>query len=261
VVIGGDDDLDRILESFDPGFWTGARTPAVADILAMADQLRFPESIRQLHTEEREKLARWLADPARQVEREAARQKAREQIESLPVDTPEQRALRDRALAQASAPPPDAMSTYPEPKIGEWPAEPPGSSGLSVAFETKFDGDFTRARSEPREKVNIVLIPTDDWTTAPAHIRWGGWNECPPPEHHVAAFRSWRDRYGAELVGMSFDVLNIRVARKPASREEALALARVQYDYCSDIVDQGVGTLSSLAAALMANDWWFFWWD
>jgi hypothetical protein len=106
-----------------------------------------------------------------------------------------------------------------------------------------------------------VLVPTDDWTTVPAHLRWGGWNACPAPEYHIAALRAWRDRFGAELVGLAFDTMNLRVARRPQTRPEALDIAREQYLYCSDIVDQGVGTLSALAATLMASDWWFFWWD
>jgi hypothetical protein len=35
----------------------------------------------------------------------------------------------------------------------------------------------------------------------------------------------------------------------------------VQYAYCNDIIDQGVGSYPALAAELMARDWWFFWWD
>lgn len=76
-----------------------------------------------------------------------------------------------------------------------------------------------------------------------------------------AALRHWRDHYGAELIGLGKDVLSIRVARKPVARSEAIELARVQYAYCNDIVDQGTESLSSLAAELMAHDWWFFWWD
>jgi hypothetical protein len=55
--------------------------------------------------------------------------------------------------------------------------------------------------------------------------------------------------------------LNVRVARRPETRDEALALARLQYDYCDDIVEQGVETLSALGSSLMAHDWWYFWWD
>jgi hypothetical protein len=54
------------------------------------------------------------------------------------------------------------------------------------------------------------------------------------------------------------DLMNLRVARKPATREEALEAARVQYVYCNDMVD---GSLSALAADLMAHNWWYFWWD
>jgi hypothetical protein len=53
----------------------------------------------------------------------------------------------------------------------------------------------------------------------------------------------------------------LRVASRPKTRKEALALARDQYIYCTDLIDQGGGTYSALAADLMANDWWHFWWD
>ena len=140
-----------------------------------------------------------------------------------------------------------------EPPLGEWPTATSGSPGLSVA-----DDILT---SRPLPKVHIVLIPTADATTVPAHLHWGNWNACPAPEYHVAALRHWRDRYGAELVGLDMDTLNLRVARKPTTRDEAIALARLQYAYCNDIVDQGMDSLSALAAQLMAHNWWFFWWD
>jgi hypothetical protein len=114
---------------------------------------------------------------------------------------------------------------------------------------------------EPKPLVHIALIPTDDPTAIPAFMQWGHWNACPPPAYHVAALRAWRDKYGAELIGLGSDVINLRVARRPATREEALDLARVQHVYCNDIIDQGVGTYRALAAGLMENDWWFFWWD
>jgi hypothetical protein len=142
-----------------------------------------------------------------------------------------------------------------EAPLGDWPAETGYGSGLGLSVVEDF------ATRQPRSKAHIALIPTDDPTAIPAYMQWGNWNECPPPAYHVAALRAWRDRYGAELVGLSADVINLRVSRKPATREEALELAREQYFYCNDIIDQGVGSYSRLAAGLMASDWWFFWWD
>jgi hypothetical protein len=139
-----------------------------------------------------------------------------------------------------------------QPDEGDWPTEVPPSPGLSVVYDGT--GEY-----DPR--VYIILVPTDDPATIPAYLRWGGFNNCPKPEYHVAALRHWRDRYGAELVGLDMATLNVRVARTPTTRNEALALARVQYEYCNDIVDQGVRTLRALAAERMAHDWWYFWWD
>jgi hypothetical protein len=136
---------------------------------------------------------------------------------------------------------------------GDWPAQASGSPGLSVACDLR-----TR---KPMAKVYIVLVPTEDPTTVPAYLHFGNWNACPAPQYHVAALRHWRDRYGAELVGLERDTMNIRVARKPATREEAVELAKAQYAYCNDIIDQGAGSFKALATELMAHDWWFFWWD
>ena len=140
-----------------------------------------------------------------------------------------------------------------EPPVGDWPEAELTATGPTVTM------DFRSGQA--LERVFIVKVPTDDWTTIPTHLRWGGWNSNPPPEFHVAALRSWSDRYGAELVGLSSDTMNLRVAMRPQTREEALALAREQYAYCNDLVDQGYGTLSSLAAFLKADPWWWFWWD
>lgn len=138
-------------------------------------------------------------------------------------------------------------------EVGEWPVELPPSTGLSIATDL-LTGGF-------KPKINILLLPARDGAEAFAHLKWGGWNACPPPEHHVTAIRAWTKRYGAELVGLSGDVANIRVAKRPRARNEALGLAREQLSYCEDIVLQGTGDLATLAGQLMADDWWFFWWD
>jgi hypothetical protein len=140
-----------------------------------------------------------------------------------------------------------------EAPLGDWPTETSYGSGLSVAYDT--------LTGQPRPMVHIALIPTDDPTAIPAYMQWGNFNQCPSPAYHVAALRAWRDRYGAELVGLGADTINLRVSRKPETREEALELARAQHAYCNDIIDQGVGSYRKLAAGLMASDWWFFWWD
>lgn len=139
--------------------------------------------------------------------------------------------------------------------LGEWPDATPKAdrSGLTVANDL--------ATGKPLSEVYLLMLPARASWEAPAYLRWGNWNACPPAEYHVAALKRWHERFGAELIGIDADTMNVRVKRRPASREEALALADEQYRYCPDIIDQGVGSRSALAASLMASDWWFFWWD
>ncbi|WP_298331866.1 DUF4253 domain-containing protein [Asticcacaulis sp.] len=141
-----------------------------------------------------------------------------------------------------------------EAMVGEWPTGSlPDEAGLSVATDILTGSSF--------KTVHIVLVPTKTGSEVPAYMKWGGWNACPMPDVQVAALRSWNERFGAELIGMSGDVLNLRLPKPLDSREKALALATEMYRYCPDIVDQGMSEISILAACLMAQRWWVFWWD
>lgn len=109
--------------------------------------------------------------------------------------------------------------------------------------------------------VHIALIPARDAAEVPAYLNYGGWNACPAPEYQVAALRSWRDRYGAELVGLG-SVMNVRILRPPTTRGEALDLAREHFDFCPDTFNEGDFTLSDVAANLKSERWWnFVWWE
>lgn len=76
--------------------------------------------------------------------------------------------------------------------VGEWPDDKrlEMEPVLAVAMDA-----LARA---PYEVVHILLVPAAAGWQVPAHLRWGGWNACPPPEYHVAALRGLGQRYGAE---------------------------------------------------------------
>lgn len=95
----------------------------------------------------------------------------------------------------------------------------------------------------------------------PAALKFGGWNDCPHPDVHCAFHRHWQERHGAEITGMSGDVIECVVRNPPDDREAAITLAWEQYWYCADVVEQGIGSVSHLAATLLNSPYWFFWWD
>lgn len=241
--MGGDDETNsfgNLLDPFGPNGPDVPPPPSVEEILKLAAGISFPQDLAT----------------QKEADTEAALRQFKNALAANPnMKLPQIIETNDGnmwtySIEETIA----AMAREPEePPLGEWPSAPGPSVGLTVALNL--------LTGEPHSKVYIGIAPTDDRTTIPAYLRWGGWNECPAAEYHVAAMRTWRDRYGAELVGMSADTINLRVTAKPKTREEALALARDQYVYCNDIIDQGYPAYSALAADLMANDWWYFWWD
>lgn len=136
---------------------------------------------------------------------------------------------------------------------GPWPKLDPQPEGL-ISLDAWDTG-------QPYETVYITILPTENAWEAPLYLRFGGWNANPMPEIHAAAFRQWADGFGAVPVVMQSDVIEIYVERRPPTRDAARALAREQFLYCADIVDQGVGDMSMLAALLHKGSFWYFWWD
>ena len=138
-------------------------------------------------------------------------------------------------------------------KVGDWPAdvEPNDSIGAIEDISTR----------TVHPEVVVAALETNDWTELPAFVGYGGWNANPDPHIHVAVWRYWRRRYGIRLVSMRFDRLEFSVSRPPRNKSAALELAREHHAYCDDIITQGVGSLSNLAAILMVSPYWHFWWD
>jgi Domain of unknown function (DUF4253) len=114
---------------------------------------------------------------------------------------------------------------------------------------------------KPLATVHLMLVPARQSWKVPVVVRMGHWNECPLAEEHAAVLRYWEESYHAELIGMHYDMLELRVGRPPRTWRQALQLAREQYIYCPDIVEQGTETLDYLAASLLNAHYWFFWWD
>lgn len=152
---------------------------------------------------------------------------------------------------------------------GEWPAQvrrsqPAGEFPPRAAAP---DGDEfwacigVRIRGQISADVLIALVPVrESWQVAPA-MAFGGWNECPVSFEHAAVHRYWGERYGAEVVAMNTNTVELWVARPPTDQGPAIELALEQFAYCEDIIYQGYQTVEGLAAILTDSQVWSFWWD
>jgi len=137
---------------------------------------------------------------------------------------------------------------------GEWPAKSEGMMDFTIPRKILEPDKF-------HERVVVGLVPANHSWEVPVMLSFGGWNDCPEAKDQVAVLRYWNEIYGAELVGLSGDVMEMEAARTPSTKEEALKLAHEQYWFCYDIVEQGVGTIENLAGGLGESRIWYFWWD
>lgn len=109
-------------------------------------------------------------------------------------------------------------------------------------------------------EVAIAMLPIRDPVEAPAWLAFGNWDGCPDPTVHVAVLSRWRDRWGAEVVAIGEDRIELRVARPPSDREAAMALAREHAAYAPALLAGGARTIAALAAErLGARSWSFRW--
>ena len=138
-------------------------------------------------------------------------------------------------------------------KDGDWSDDLAPSNTFSTPFDIR--------TKKPLDRVIFALVPTIHSWEVPAYLFTGGWNACPEASIHCAVAKYWFEKYGAEIMSATHDVLEMSVMRPPTSRNDAIALARQQYDYCEDIVDQGTETILGLASVLYYGKAWFFWWD
>jgi hypothetical protein len=137
----------------------------------------------------------------------------------------------------------------------------------TAAWPDKFEGakDFGVVENlrtgEPLEEVHVAMVPVRDGSEAPAYLALGGWGTCPPPTIHVATLRRWHEKWGAELVCLSSNCVELKIAKMPSGRDEGFALAREQFLYCPDRVKEETRSVEKLGAILTKSGVWSFTWN
>ena len=221
VVIGDPESLLYISEGLEY-----ADSETVEDVLLKAERLEFPSGLKAMRSVELKELLELGKNDSN----------FKELFAGLEAD--------------------QEISISTEDVLSDWPRGRANKSKItlpSVAIDWSSE--------TPLETVIIALIPTSDWTEVPAYMRFGGYNDCPASEWHVAALRYFRDLNNVRLVGISHDTIDLKAMRPPQSRGAAAQLAIDLYEYCPDLVDQGSGSIGELARDSMTTSLWSLWWD
>ncbi|GAB2851751.1 hypothetical protein GCM10027074_18070 [Streptomyces deserti] len=132
-----------------------------------------------------------------------------------------------------------------------------------VAAETDLDlVGGTHISAIRQEHTVLCLVQATHGYDVPALLNW--WGACNygiTGTEHRAVLRHFHERYGAELVTLEDQVIELLVTRRPRTPEDVATAALEHYAYCPDIVDQGTGSIEELAATQLRAGSWYFWWD
>ena len=110
--------------------------------------------------------------------------------------------------------------------------------------------------------LRLGLVAASRPADVPAIVGWtGASNYYAMAAPLACVLRSWEDRFGARLLHMGFDTMDLSIERPVPSHEAALAIAAEHFAFCPDNIYQGVGSISRYAAALPGAAIWSFWWD
>lgn len=116
----------------------------------------------------------------------------------------------------------------------------------------RFIDDETRLALVPGRRGADVLTVLG-WSGAANHVsRTAGLS---------AMLRSWEDRFGARLLHLGPDRVDVSVAAPPQESGHALSVAAEHWAFCPDRIMQDSGSLSAYAQEIRGRRTWSFWWE
>lgn len=122
-------------------------------------------------------------------------------------------------------------------------------------------GAFQMLSGERKETVDLLLVPATDGWQVPAQFNWQSVNYDIGSAEHVAILKSWNERLGADLIGLSIDQVELHLDTPITDQAALEEICREHYLYCPDVIEQGCETMGALVADREGNRFWWFWWD
>lgn len=108
----------------------------------------------------------------------------------------------------------------------------------------------------------LGLVPAGRGADVLTAIGWQGARHHNPRTAPLSAvLRGWEDRFGARVVGIGFDTLDLSVAAPPVRFRHALQVAAEHATFCPEVIIQGPGTLAGHAEEIRGAPTWSFRWE
>ncbi|WP_283137662.1 DUF4253 domain-containing protein [Rhizohabitans arisaemae] len=140
--------------------------------------------------------------------------------------------------------------------------ECPGLAGAGVLMEDPGVVADWYARILGDRGMPVGLVAVERGADALAAMGWqGALNHNAWTAPLAAVVRSWEERFGARVVAVGFNCLELSVAAPPVTTRHALHVAAEHWAFCPENLVQGPGTLAGYAEEIRNRNTWSFWWD
>jgi hypothetical protein len=111
-------------------------------------------------------------------------------------------------------------------------------------------------------EARLGLVPVQRGADVLTAVGWSGAaNHVSRTAGLSAILRSWEDRFGARVLRLGPDRLDVSVAAPPHEPDHAVAVAAEHWTFCPDRVMQESGSISAHANEIRGRRTWSFWWD
>ena len=117
---------------------------------------------------------------------------------------------------------------------------------------------FRHHRDYQDAQDKLGLLPTSDWADLIRTFQTNGANYELMPEDIVRWLKKLSAQQPFIITGAGWDWLE---GRFTSPVQSSRTVAHQLYEFCPDIVDQGVGSVKNLARSLEKDGYFFFWWD
>jgi hypothetical protein len=135
--------------------------------------------------------------------------------------------------------------------------------GLAPAISAELEPELKRrALQQYSPSARLGLVPANRPADVLPRLGWRGGDRSNAMGMTAiaAVLRSWEDRFGALLFEVGFADIRLFVSRPPRTIEAAQAIAVEHFAFSSE-QGRGRGGVSDIAAGLVDNPFWDFWWD
>lgn len=112
------------------------------------------------------------------------------------------------------------------------------------------------------EETRLGLVPITRGADVLTALGWSGAaNHVSRTAGLCAMLRGWEERFGARVVRLGPDRLDLTVAAPPHEVKHAATVAAEHWTFCPDPVLHESGSISAYADTIKGSRTWSFWWE